>query len=503
MLIQPHLRDYLSDNRVLRYRLELALLRSEVYGHHEKFSMQLSALVALFPLGRSLFSTAEVSATTASVTTSDSDGSISSSDYSAGEEYAAQDAMQIGAMPPVTAHSTARQRIEKAHLSQRMSRKSEGWGTSHPRYRLLEALFGFTDYRERNMAELNRWRSLYKNVAKGQKQVLERVTHYSKKLDDIEELIYENESVCKTIVSIAMQYYGITQKELDKHILEAQKAGRQADKISVTQTLKHFVRDWAAEGAFERDEAFPCILSTLANLKSASDESKQLRVLLPGSGVGRLGHEIANLQGMIASTVHSYADVHKTTGFEVTINEWSMFMNVGYRFIESQLDPDSINIYPFVDGMSHHATTSDMTRSIALPDIAPNRDVLLVEGDFNTVLNDHEGGFDIIVTHYFIDTARNLMAYFDTIHRLLRPGGKWMNFGPLLYGSGPFVQLSLDEIIAVVEDMGFVFEDLSDECGALTFEGKKVRSKASQYGFNNKALTRHAYLAQVWIVRKS
>lgn len=179
-----------------------------------------------------------------------------------------------------------------------------------------------------------------------------------------------------------------------------------------------------------------------------------------------------------------------------------MFMNVGYRFIESRSLSNTVGIYPFVDGMSHHATTSDMTRSIQIPDITPNRDVLLVEGDFNTAFDSHEGEFDVIVTHYFIDTARNLMAYFDTIHRLLRPGGKWMNFGPLLYGTGPFVQLSLDEILAVVEDMGFAFEDLSDECGALTFEEKKVRSKTSQYGFNEKALTRHAYLAQAWMVRK-
>lgn len=53
----------------------------------------------------------------------------------------------------------------------RMDRKHGKWGPTHPRYRLLEALFGFSKYRERNLAELNRWRSLYKNVSKKQKQV--------------------------------------------------------------------------------------------------------------------------------------------------------------------------------------------------------------------------------------------------------------------------------------------------------------------------------------------
>ena len=53
----------------------------------------------------------------------------------------------------------------------RMSRKHGTWNTMHPRYRLLEALYGFTKYRERNMAELSKWRSQYNNVSKAQKKV--------------------------------------------------------------------------------------------------------------------------------------------------------------------------------------------------------------------------------------------------------------------------------------------------------------------------------------------
>ena len=199
---------------------------------------------------------------------------------------------------------------------------------------------------------------------------------------------------------------------------------------------------------------------------------------------------------------HGITRTNPDIDFEVTINEWSMYMNVGYRFMESQSKPDALVIHPFIDGMSHHATTSDMLRAVAVPNKAPNPTVLMVEGDFNTAFKGQEGHYDIIVTHFFIDTARNLLAYFDTIQRLLKSGGRWVNFGPLLYGTGPFVQLSLEEVITVVEEMGFVFEDMSDACGELTFEGKKVRSKEAEYGFNRKALTRNAYLAQAWTVRK-
>ncbi|KAG9188939.1 carnosine N-methyltransferase [Alternaria panax] len=400
--------------------------------------------------------------------------------------HVAQDPLMMDAMSSSDSSGSPRHRQEKAHLQKRMDKKSDKWGISHPRYRLLEALWAYTRYRERHMAELDRWRSLYKSVGKKQRKTLEKAVGYTKKLDEIQGLIEVNAAVSRSIACHAMEFYSVDQTELDEHVKQAEKDKRQADRFATAQTLKHYVRDWADEGVKERNEAFPCILSTLRDIRAESPEGASIKVLLPGSGVGRIGHDVANLGG-----------------FEVTINEWSMFMNAGYRYIEAQKNANAVTIHPFIDAMSHHATKADIMRSVTVPNIKPNPSVLLVEGDFNTAFKDRPGHYDIVVTHFFIDTARNLMAYFDTIHRLLKPGGKWINFGPLLYGTGPFVQLSLEEIMDVVEEMGFKFEDLGDECGELTFEGKKIRSKEAEYGFNRKALTRHAYLAQVWMVRKA
>jgi hypothetical protein len=224
-----------------------------------------------------------------------------------------QNPMHMGAMRSSNIPDSARHRQEKAHLMKRMDRKNGKWTSIHPRYRLLEALFSYSKYRDSNMAELDRWRGLYKNVGKQQKKVsqsnlsrvelltvlqtLEKVVNYKKKLDDVEELIYENFMICKSIVSNSMQFYGVTQKELDEHIKEAEKSGRNADRMSVGQTLKHFVRDWSDEGSKERNDAFPCILSTLQSLGTQTTENKSLKVLLPGSGLGRLGHDIAKLGG--------------------------------------------------------------------------------------------------------------------------------------------------------------------------------------------------------------
>lgn len=88
--------------------------------------------------------------------------------YNGNTNNDAQDPLQMGSMPP---SESPRHRQEKVHLMKRMDRKHGKWNTVHPRYRLLEALYGFTKYRERNLAELDRWRSMYSNVGKSQKKV--------------------------------------------------------------------------------------------------------------------------------------------------------------------------------------------------------------------------------------------------------------------------------------------------------------------------------------------
>lgn len=227
-------------------------------------------------------------------------------------------------------------------------------------------------------------------------------------------------------------------------------------------------------------------------------------------------------------------------------------MIMAYRYLEANLSPSSsadhtpIAFHPFIDSLSHHATNADLFRKITLSPISSSTahpfstpqfsQILLAEGDFTTIFphsKPHAKTYDIIVTHYFIDTARNLMSYLETIYALLSPGGAWINFGPLLYGTGPWVQLSLDEIVLVSEELGFDFDDLPGAaalssstgeergtevegtnvdqhiCGKLTFPGaaegsgmSKVRGRFSSYGFDERALTRNAYRAQSWVARK-
>jgi carnosine N-methyltransferase len=42
-----------------------------------------------------------------------------------------------------------------------------------------------------------------------------------------------------------------------------------------------------------------------------------------------------------------------------------------------------------------------------------------------------QGTYDGVVTCFFIDTAVHVFDYLQASHRLLKPGGVWINHGPL------------------------------------------------------------------------
>lgn len=184
-----------------------------------------------------------------------------------------------------------------------------------------------------------------------------------------------------------------------------------------------------------------------------------------------------------------------------------MYMNVAYRFLETHGHrPDSEFFHPFVESWSHHASMDDMTRPMSFPDKAFNASqVLMVEGDFTTVFNTKpRPQYDVIITYFFIDTARNLVSYLETIKALLAPGGYWINLGPLLYGSAPFVQLPLEDVLNLAEDgLGFTLLDVGgSECGETTLSGRFVRSIEAAYGFDKLALTKNAFDAQFWVAQR-
>jgi carnosine N-methyltransferase len=68
--------------------------------------------------------------------------------------------------------------------------------------------------------------------------------------------------------------------------------------MRVRESLKHFIRDWSSDGIREREKIFTPILDVLRSVDV--DDRATKRVLVPGSGLGRLAWEISEL-GMLPS----------------------------------------------------------------------------------------------------------------------------------------------------------------------------------------------------------
>ena len=73
---------------------------------------------------------------------------------------------------------------------------------------------------------------------------------------------------------------------------------QERNSIKVRTVLRQFVRDWADEGAPERDLQYGCLLDALERyvpnaFKESGGQAKKSRVLTPGSGLSRLPFECA------------------------------------------------------------------------------------------------------------------------------------------------------------------------------------------------------------------
>ncbi|KAF8625858.1 hypothetical protein AX17_006754 [Amanita inopinata Kibby_2008] len=263
------------------------------------------------------------------------------------------------------------------------------------------------------------------------------------------------------------------------------------DMDKLRSTLKQFVRDWSVEGKQERDLCYRPMKDALLQHFSHVSESERgkLRVLVPGAGLGRLAWDVANL------------------GFSCQGNEFSHYMLLGSFFILNKTDQiEKHTLYPYVHTFSNIPTHDAMLRPIRIPDVLPSdlprtADFSLVAGDFEEVYGTdanpeepHAGQWDAILTCFFIDTAKNIINFLRIMHRILAPGGVWVNLGPLLWhwesndSHELSIELSLEQVKALARKIGF---ELSNE-----------RTIDTTYTNNAQSMIGYTYHAAFWTATK-
>lgn len=315
------------------------------------------------------------------------------------------------------------------------------------RNRLIRAVAGLSSYEQICKATIDRKRSLFFRLNK--RQQLEAAKTYDR-YRRVRSSIAQNARIFEDLVEAACTEYKISKLELLR--------ANPVSNYEVLDTFNHFVRDWSGSTATSRCELFTPILDRIKQVPLGS------AVLVPGSGVGGLAHELAH------------------SGYKVDALEYSPTMHLGAQFATAATQKYSV--YPYLLDFSHlrHAADQFETTELAFEKSEANFHF----EDFLTF--DAQRRYDAIVTLFFIDTAENPIDYLDRIASLVAPGGIWINYGPLKWGTAPKVEFAMDELMELVRAKGWEILE--------TFEG------SNRYSGSAQSLWEARYRVTGWVAKR-
>ncbi|KAK7095621.1 hypothetical protein V1264_005008 [Littorina saxatilis] len=227
------------------------------------------------------------------------------------------------------------------------------------------------------------------------------------------------------------------------------------DTDKVKTTIKQFYRDWSQAGKEERDACYlPVIAAVEKRFPPDTHDTKGVNILVPGAGLGRLAHEFAR------------------RGYNCQANEWSLFMLLASNFVLNKCkNTNSLRLYPWVHQWSNNMRSGHQTSHITFPDIDPSDlpegvNFSMAAGDFLEVYT-MPGVWDCVAMVFFLDTAHSVVSYVEAVWKILKPGGYWINLGPLLYHYSDVpgessIEISYEDLRSVIKKVGFDIEEERD-----------------------------------------
>ena len=280
-------------------------------------------------------------------------------------------------------------------------------------------------------------------------------------------------------------------------------------------TIRQLYRDWSHEGSAERNACYEPVILDVVKAFWHSPSKHDVKILVPGAGLGRLVFELCR------------------RGYTVEGNEVSYHQLIASNWVLNHtIAGQQFNLYPFALDFSNVVSREHQLKNVKVPDVHPGSvlgDVLghstanaaermsMTAADFVVLYGDeeHQDMFNAVVTVYFIDTAPNLIRYVETIRNCLQDGGLWINLGPLLWHyadrapseehpskraeeareksgveePGAF-ELTDEEVLNLVKNMGF------------DIEKREMRSDGLGYIQNPESMLQNAYRTSHWIARK-
>jgi carnosine N-methyltransferase len=121
----------------------------------------------------------------------------------------------------------------------------------------------------------------------------------------------------------------------------------------------------------------------------------------------------------------------------------------------------------------------------------------MIAGDFLQVYGDssQDCSWDVICSCFFIDCANNIIDFLELIYKILKPGGIFINFGPLLYHfcdepNEVSIEPSYEDLREIIQKIGFKFL-------------KEETNVKAQYAQIPTSMSRLEYNVVFFVVQKS
>lgn len=341
-------------------------------------------------------------------------------------------------------------------------------------------------YSENSKKVNSRRKNLFKLLSWRQQKLCEDAG-YTDKLKNLDRHIDLNQIVLDNAIKSTKDTYGLTYKDFEWLNTQRVSQSTSSTNYRVIEALGHFVRDWSEVGKVEVDPIHSYVKTQLDKIIPKGEESSTC-VVIPGSGLGKVAHEVASYR--------DFGAVHAV--------EFSGLMHICNEFIYDK-EAKLSEIYPYVHSCSNYTTTKSQFRKvkIALPASRPANLISHLDDFRYFDIPEREKYKNVvIISVFFIDTAENIIDYFDNINRLTSPSkkgaapqnGYWINVGPLKYGTAAQAELNSEEIRLIRRKTGW--KDLheletvnrpdSEECpgGTMGYITDKQSLWQGYYGVN-------------------
>lgn len=260
--------------------------------------------------------------------------------------------------------------------------------------------------------------------------------------DAVDDAIDANADIADAILKTGLQSFGLPPDPTrDNPQQNWHGSATSADVGKAHSTIRQFYRDWSEEGQREREVCYAPVLAVLdQTFRKLCDDNplsarSDYRVLVPGAGLGRLVFDLC--------AAGYSAEGNEISYHQLLASSWVLNHSRGARQHE---------LYPFALHFSNILSRKQQLQKVLIPDVYPAAAMAPAQqgddGESSTVGNmsmsaadfiplysnpSQTNVFDAVATVFFIDTSPNLIRYIETIKNCLKPGGIWINVGPLLW----------------------------------------------------------------------